>query len=74
MITTIDFLVHTYCDYIVNTLSGLASKKIVEIMNMQSNDLERYHRILVEMIEAKAKLETAEWFTNYLKGAISYRG
>ena len=58
----------------VNTLSGLASKKIVEIMNMQSNDLERYHRILVEMIEAKAKPETAEWFTNYLKGAISYRG
>ena len=42
-------------------------------MNMQPNDLERYHRILVEMIEAKAKLETAEWFTNYLKGAISYR-
>ena len=39
----------------VKTLSGLASRKIVEIMNMQSDDLERYHRILVEMIEAKAK-------------------
>ena len=26
------------------------------------------------MLEAEANPETAEWFTNYLKGAIRYRG
>ena len=33
-----------------------------------------YHRRLVALLEASASAETAEWFTNYLKGAIQYRG
>ena len=43
-------------------------------MKKQLDDREEAHRLLAQMLEAEAKPETAEWFTNYLKGAISYRG
>ena len=39
-----------------------------------SKALKDYHRRLVAHLEASASAETAEWFTNYLKGAIQYRG
>ncbi len=34
----------------------------------------QYHTRLVEMLTALANPETADWFTNYLKGEITYRG
>lgn len=40
----------------------------------KTTDLETNHRILVDMLESQADAKTAEWFTNYLKGEIQYRG
>ena len=34
----------------------------------------QYHARLVEMLTASSNPETADWFTNYLKGEITYRG
>lgn len=39
-----------------------------------TSTLEHHHKCLVELLEAKADTKTAEWFTNYLKGEIQYRG
>ena len=35
---------------------------------------EQYHVQLVDMLTASANPETADWFTNYLKGEITDRG
>ena len=39
-----------------------------------TSTLEHHHKYLVELLEAKADTKTAEWFTNYLRGEIKYRG
>ena len=40
----------------------------------QTDDLDFHHQILIKMLESQAEQKTAEWFTNYLKGEIEYRG
>ena len=52
----------------------LGSSYMDSVMKKQLEDRKEIHRLLSQMLEAEAKPETAEWFTNYLKGAISYRG
>ena len=37
-------------------------------------ELDKYHQVLVSMLESQADAKTAEWFTNYLKREIEYRG
>ena len=43
-------------------------------MESLSKNRKEAHGCLSQMLEAAANPETAEWFTNYLKGAIHYRG
>ena len=40
----------------------------------QTDDLDYHHQLLIKMLESQAEQKTAEWFTNYLKGEIEYRG
>ena len=40
----------------------------------RTDDLDIHHQILIKMLESQAEQKTAEWFTNYLKGEIEYRG
>ncbi|MFN3202350.1 MAG: DNA alkylation repair protein [Bradymonadia bacterium] len=44
------------------------------VVNSDALGEEALHSILVSVLEAAATPETAEWFTRYLKGVITYRG
>ena len=44
------------------------------VMKKQFESKSGTHEYLSQLLHTAAKPETAEWFTNYLKGAIVYRG